>query len=86
MEVNKMTLKNWRKVTQNKTFTTWQRGKDENMFVTIVKQTYNPEAYGWKKPTDYIVNVGTCSNKIIEKHFKTKTEAMRYAKNYMKRH
>ena len=78
--------KGWKKVTENKTFTTYQKGIDEDMFVTILRQTYNPEAWGYKKFPDYIVSVGTHSVKIIEKHFKTKSQAMNYAKKYMGEH
>ncbi len=80
-----MVLKNWKKVTQNKTFTTWQRGKDEDMFVTVIRQTYNPQAWGWNKPSDYVVTVGTCSTKSIERHCKTKSQAMGFARRYMMR-
>lgn len=80
-----MVLKDWKKATENKTFTTWQKKPDEDMFVTIIKQTYNPHAWGYNKKTDYIFSVGTHSVKIKEKHFKTKTEATKKAKEYMEK-
>ncbi len=80
-----MALKDWRKVTENNIFTTYQKKPDKDMFVTIVKQTYNCHAWGYNKKTDYIFSVGTHSVKIKEKHFKTKTRAKIYAEKYMEK-
>ncbi len=81
-----MALKDWKQVTKNKTFTTYQKKPDEDsdLFVTIVKQNYNSEAWGCKKPSDWIVSIGTCSVKRIEKHFKTKSKAISYANKLMR--
>ena len=82
-----MALKEWKKVTENKTFTTYQKkpSEDSDLFVTIVRQTYNPEAWGYKKPSDCIVSIGTCSVKRIEKHFKTNSKAISYANELMEK-
>lgn len=75
-------MKEWKKVTMNKIFTTYRKG-EENNFLTIFKQTYNHHAWGYKKPTDFIVRVGTCSTSHTEKHFKTRSEAKNFAEEYM---
>lgn len=72
----------WKKATVNKTFTTYQKGEEDN-FLTVMRQTYNSHAWGYNKPTDFIVSVGTCSTKHTEKHFKRKYEALKFAKDYM---
>lgn len=81
-----MALKDWKKVTENDTFTTYQKKpeEDSDLFITIVRQNYNPEAWGFKKPSDFIVSLGTCSIKRIEKHFKTEPQAKDYAIKLMK--
>ena len=86
--LKKMAIKDWKLVKKDDTFTTWQKvrkGEEQNLFLTIFKQDYNQEAWGYKKPIDYPITIGTCSNKSLEKIFKTKKEALSFAKNYMRR-
>lgn len=77
-----MALKDWNKIKEDNEFTTYRR-KKEDMFLTIVKQDYDSDSYGYNKKTDYIVNVGTHSDKSTEEHFKTKEKAIRFAERYM---
>ncbi len=77
-----MSLKDW-KIVINNELVTWRR-KKEDMFLTLFRQDYDPDAYGYNKPTDYRVTVGTHSDKTVDKSFKTKSKATRFAKEYMK--
>ncbi len=79
-----MATKDWKLVTKNNTFTTWQN-KERDLFITIAKQNYNEKAWGYKKPINYPVKVGTCSVNQIEKTFKTKKEALKFVKNYIRK-
>jgi len=64
-----MALKDWRKVQETRTLIVFVK-KDKDIFIKKIK-------IGWK--------VIISANKLIKKSFKTKAQALRFAKSYMKK-
>ena len=81
MQKIKMALKDWKqnlKIGNNSNYMIWYyKGTSKNVFIT----TYMPLKKGWD------MNVGEYADifyyPILEKHFKTRNQALAFAKSYM---
>ena len=81
-----MALKDWKKVNGEDTFNQWYRKDNTSLNVFVYLQDYAEEAYGYKKKSEWVYEVHKERQTIREKAFDTKSEAMKFAKDYMRRH
>lgn len=82
-ETNKMVMKVWKKTRSDKLRQVWLNEKNNK----IVSVQYQQEEGQPKYENDYVVYIGN-KNETVEttKFFKTKSQALAFAKKYMRSH
>jgi len=84
-----MALKDWKKErTINKkdlSLVHWSKTNGKRVDLFVSKQDYAPEVWG-KKPSEWTVELDKGNYPITLRRFKTKSEALKYARNYMRKH
>jgi len=86
-----MATKDWKLVEKKKDYYQWGRNYDKisgsgDLWLFVTKQDYNKEAWGYNKPSEWIVELDNKITSKTLKNFKTKPQAMTYAKSYMRKH
>lgn len=81
-----MALKDWTLVTKGKNVIHWGKNYDRDSLF-VAHQDYDAEAWGYNKSSEWNVEIdkGHTGLKTL-KTSKTKSEAIKFAKSYMRKH
>lgn len=86
-----MVNKDWSLVSNRNGVIHWGKNYDKisgnlDLSLFVAHQTYNKEAWGYNKPSEWIVELDNKKTSTTLKSFKTKAQAMNHAKSYMRSH
>jgi hypothetical protein len=85
-----MAMKDWKLVKKKKDYYQYGRNYDKingsgDLWLFVTKQDYDKESWG-NKESDWRVDLDNNSSSTTLKSFKTQSQAMAYARSYMKSH
>jgi len=78
-----MALKDWKKIDDTKRVATWKNMKVKHLYLEIIYQyAYVPQ----EKDYSVVLFKGVDAPSKVLERFKTKAQALKFAKDYMKKH